>query len=119
MTGVVEMAGSGYLAEIDAALCANCDICVEACPFRALAKNNAGISRSGAVHWLLMKIRDIHRNYLAAADPRGIRPDRLSVQRPNPADPGDRILRVVRFRPEQSARRPNQRVGDHATNCTA
>ena len=43
--GVRMMAGSGYVAEIDAALCANCDTCVEACPFGALSKNDGGITR--------------------------------------------------------------------------
>ena len=43
--GVRLMAGSGYVAEIDTALCANCDDCVEACPFGALAKNDGCVTR--------------------------------------------------------------------------
>jgi|SRR5271157_4006742 len=43
--GVRMMAGSGYVAEIDAALCANCDTCLEACPFGALSRNDGGIRR--------------------------------------------------------------------------
>jgi len=43
--GVPMMASSGYVAEIDPALCTNCDDCVEACPFNALAKNSDGIKR--------------------------------------------------------------------------
>ncbi len=43
--GVRMMAGSGYVAEIDAALCANCDACVVACPFGALSMNDGGITR--------------------------------------------------------------------------
>jgi ferredoxin len=43
--GVRMMAGSGYVAEIDASLCANCGDCVEACPFGALSKNSGDIAR--------------------------------------------------------------------------
>jgi len=43
--GVRIMAGSGYVAEIDTTSCANCNDCVEACPFGALSKNGGGIVR--------------------------------------------------------------------------
>jgi Pyruvate/2-oxoacid:ferredoxin oxidoreductase delta subunit len=43
--GVRMMAGSGYVAEIDSALCSNCDECVEACPFGAFSQNDSGTTR--------------------------------------------------------------------------
>ena len=43
--GVWMMASSGYVAEIDAALCTSCDSCVEACPFGAISKNGGTITR--------------------------------------------------------------------------
>ncbi len=41
--GVRMMAGSGYVAAVDAALCANCDDCVNACAFSALSKRDDAI----------------------------------------------------------------------------
>jgi ferredoxin len=43
--GVRMMASSGYVAEIESALCANCGDCAEACPFGALSGNGGGITR--------------------------------------------------------------------------
>ncbi|MGD0013614.1 MAG: 4Fe-4S binding protein [Bryobacteraceae bacterium] len=43
--GVPIMTSSGYVAEIDRELCANCDDCIEACPFDALSKNGEGVVR--------------------------------------------------------------------------
>jgi formate hydrogenlyase subunit 6/NADH:ubiquinone oxidoreductase subunit I len=43
--GVPMVASSGYVAEIDAALCANCGECVEVCPFQALSRTEAGAVR--------------------------------------------------------------------------
>jgi Pyruvate/2-oxoacid:ferredoxin oxidoreductase delta subunit len=39
------MASSGYVAEIDHELCADCDDCVASCPFDALATNSDGVVR--------------------------------------------------------------------------
>ncbi len=45
--GVRILAGSGYVAEIDPSLCANCGDCVNACPFGAISDSQeGGISRS-------------------------------------------------------------------------
>jgi Pyruvate/2-oxoacid:ferredoxin oxidoreductase delta subunit len=38
--GVGIVAGSGYVVQIDAALCANCDDCVTACPFGGLSRRD-------------------------------------------------------------------------------
>ena len=43
--GVPMVASSGYVAEIDAELCANCDDCVSACAFEALSKDGDGRKR--------------------------------------------------------------------------
>ena len=39
------MASSGYVAEINQELCADCDDCVETCPFEALTSNGDGVVR--------------------------------------------------------------------------
>ncbi len=43
--GVRMMASSGYVAQVDAGLCAECGDCVEACPFLAISKNGEGVKR--------------------------------------------------------------------------
>ncbi len=43
--GLSLIARSGFVAEIDRELCANCDDCVLACPFDALSKTGEGIRR--------------------------------------------------------------------------
>lgn len=43
--GTRMMASSGYVAEIDSALCGLCGDCVAACPFDALSDGDSGISR--------------------------------------------------------------------------
>jgi Pyruvate/2-oxoacid:ferredoxin oxidoreductase delta subunit len=43
--GVNMVASSGYVAEIDQALCANCGDCVEACPFDALSRESGALQR--------------------------------------------------------------------------
>lgn len=42
--GVPMMAGSGYVARVDADTCAGCDDCVEACPFNAISRQDSGTS---------------------------------------------------------------------------
>lgn len=44
--GVPMVASSGYVAQIDAELCANCGDCVGACPFRAMAYDDDKVVRN-------------------------------------------------------------------------
>ncbi len=43
--GVPMVASSGYVAEVDETLCNNCNACVDACPFRALAADDGRVTR--------------------------------------------------------------------------
>jgi len=43
--GVAMMASSGYVAEIDPALCGRCEVCAEVCPFNAIARGEDGMVR--------------------------------------------------------------------------
>jgi len=43
--GVAMMASSGYVAEIDSALCGMCEVCAEVCPFNAITRGEDGMVR--------------------------------------------------------------------------
>ena len=45
-SGAPMVASSGYVAVLDAALCNQCEVCVEACPFEALAMSDGQVERS-------------------------------------------------------------------------